>query len=605
MAFRLLKHRRHKIGAGILLGIIALLIVLSALINRYWSPILAKKVHSVVLTSSDSLYRADFSDAELHVFRGELVIYDLNITPDTEVFKRRKLQHIAPNNLFSLHVKRLVISHIHPFSLYFRRKLIIGSISLNTPELNVSYALNHVKDTVLKDRRTLWQKMSKTLHLIQIGGIFLNDVKLQYKDYSGNKLKISELKQMSLSASDLLIDSATQFDRSRLLFCKEIVAELNNYSGKTSDGLYTYKIDHLRISTLTSQLNVEGFSLKPLSSNFFNKTRDDRYTVAIDSIQLNHFDYLAYHKYRIVHGGKMIVHRGDFSLFANPNGRPATTKNQKLNSFPAIALSKLSTDVKLDSVFIKNINVHYSEYNKKSLQSGTITFGNTSGHIYKITNNKLALANNSISTIDLTTYFMNRGKLHVHFNFDLADHDAAFSYTGVLGPMDLTAISPATMPFAMVKITDGILKQFTFDVKANSHTASGQIALLYNNLKVKVLQPDSVYGLKNNLIQSLYANIFIIKHDNPDKPGDAPRTFHVNFTRPDSVAFFGSIWQTLLAGIKPSAGLNKKTEEATAEKLQQANTNKLEREKRRQERKARRAEKKLQKEKEKEQKQSN
>ncbi len=598
MAFRLQK-KHHKIGLGVLLGLIALLIVLSALINHYWSPILAKKVHSVVLSSSDSLYRADFSDAELHVIRGQLVIYNLSITPDTAVFRRLKQRHIAPNNLFSLHVKRLMLDHIHPLKLYFRHKMEISDIMLDDPEIKISYELNHKKDTVLKDHRTIWEKMSKSLHSIHIGGIYLNDVKLEYKDYSGNKLKISELKQMNLSASDLLIDSASQFDKSRLLYCKEIVAELNNYSGKTVDNLYTYKINHLKLSTLTSQLNVEGFSLKPVSSNFFEKTHDDRFSVNIDSIEIKKFDYLSYHKYRTVHASVLKVHGGTFSLYSNPHGRPSMVR-RKMNSFPQVALSNLSTEIQLDTFMIKRVNINYSEFNKKADQTGTISFDNTSGHIFNITNNKDVIAKNGFSNVNLTTYFMNRGKLHVEFNLDLVDHDAAFNYKGFLGPMDLTSLNQATMPFAMVKITDGDLKQFSFDIKSNSHTASGELELLYNNLKVKVLKPDSTYGFKNKLIASLYANIFIIKHDNPDKPGDAPRTFHLNYTRPDSVTFFGSIWQTLLSGIKPSAGVDKKTEQATQEKIQQGETNKLKRQQRREQRKQRRAEKKRKKQLEKE-----
>lgn len=600
MAFRLRK-KHHKIGLGILLGIIVLLVVLSALINRYWSPILAKRVHSIVLASSDGLYHADFSDAELHVLRGQLVIYNLSITPDTAVFRRRKLQHIAPNNLFELHVKRLMLDHIHPLKLYFSRKLEIGDIMLNSPEIKVAYELNHKKDTILKDHRTIWQKMSKSLHSIHIGGIYLNDVRFEYKDYSGNKLKISELKQMSLSASDLLIDSASQFDKSRLLYCKNIVGELNNYSGKTEDNLYAYKINHLKLSTLNSQLNVEGFSLKPISSNFFEKTHDNRFSVSLDSIELKHFDYLSYHKYRTVHARLLKIHGGSFSLSSNPNGKK-TMDDRKINSFPQIALSKLSTEIQLDTFLLKRVNISYSEFNKKSHQTGTITFNNTGGHIYNITNKPDVLAQNSRTNIDLTTYFMNRGKFHVTFNFDLADHDAAFSYKGLLGPMDMQSLNQATIPLAMVKITDGTLKQFSFDISSNSHTASGQLQILYNNLKIKILKPDSTYGLKNKLLASLYANIFIIKHDNPDKPGDVPRSFHVNYTRPDSVTFFGSIWKTLLSGLKPSAGLDKKTEAATAEKIQQGKIKKLQRQERRQQRKEKRAEKKLKKQQQKEQK---
>ncbi|HAL83160.1 MAG TPA: hypothetical protein DCO83_13790 [Mucilaginibacter sp.] len=132
-----------------------------------------------------------------------------------------------------LHVKRLTLSHIHPFKLYFQKKLDIGEIVLNEPVLNITYQLNHTSDTSLKPGRTMWQKISKNLNSIHIGNILLGDVKLSYKDYSGNKLVLSELKELNLSARDLLIDPTTQTDKSRVLFCKEIIAELNNYSGKT------------------------------------------------------------------------------------------------------------------------------------------------------------------------------------------------------------------------------------------------------------------------------------------------------------------------------------------------------------------------------------
>ena len=269
MAYKIFKRRHHKIITIVVVTVIALVLILAIFINLYWSPILAKKVRDVVLTSSNGLYKADFSDAELHVLRGSIVFYNITLTPDTAVYNQRLKDHFAPNNLVTLHVKRLILSHIHPFQLYFEHKLDISEIDLNAPELDVSYRLNHTKDTVSSDKRTVWQKISKTLHSIHIGQIFLNDVKLKYSDYSGHKVAISELKEMNLSASDLLIDSTTQTDKKRLLFCKEIVAELNNYKGTSPRGLYDYEIKHLKLSTLTSKLEIDGLTLKPVNKGKF------------------------------------------------------------------------------------------------------------------------------------------------------------------------------------------------------------------------------------------------------------------------------------------------------------------------------------------------
>lgn len=589
-------RRHHKIGAGILLSIVALILILSFFINKYWAPVLAARVKSVVLSSSDSLYNVDFSDAELHVLKGQLIFYNITLKPDTAVFNRRKKQNIAPNNLVELHLRRLIFNNIHPLALYFHHKLNIGEIILNNPELKVSYQLNHTRDTVIKDHRTPWEMISKSLKSVHIGAIYLNDVKLKYSDYSGNKVAISELKEMNLSASDLLIDSATQTDKSRMLYCKEIVFEVNNYNGQTPNGLYNYKINHLKLSTLTSQMNVEGFKLTPIKADvFFDKSHQTRYSISVDSLQLNHFDYLGYHKYRKISASKMMIKGGMLSVFGNPNGAK-DPEADRTKSFPNVALNNFTTDIKVDTIQVKRYNIAYNEFNKKSNQTGTITFNNTTGTILNVTNNKEALAKNNMSTAYVKTDFMNRGRLNVVFNFNLTDKDAAFSYKGNLGPMDLGNINSATMPWAMVKITSGTLKDFSFDVKGSSKISRGHLLLLYNDLKVKLLKPDSTYGLKGKIIETFYANLFILKHDNPDKPGGIPRSFNLTFVRPANFPFFKTIWQTLFSGIKPSAGLDKKTIEAIAVMKNNKAQKKQERLTKKALRQQRRAEKKREKE---------
>jgi hypothetical protein len=570
--------------------VIAIILVLAILINHYWSPILAKKVREVVLTSSNGLYKADFSDAELHILRGSIVFNNITLTPDSEVFKQRMKMHLAPNNLVTLHVKKLVLLHIHPFMLYFGHKLDINEIILSNPELNVSYRLNHTRDTDIKDNRTVWQKISKSLHSIRIGQIYLNDVQLKYSDYSGHKVAISNLKEMNLGASDLLIDSTTQTDKTRILFCKDIVTELNNYKGESESGLYNYEVKHLKLSTLTSEVDIEGLTLKPVNKGkFFDVSDKDRFTVQLDSLQLKHFDYLSYHKYRKITVSNMEISHGSFDLFNNPN-QTKKTETDKVRSFPNAVLRRISTNLHIDTISVKDFNVSYSEYNNKSYQTGTIRFNGTYGKLLNITNDSLSLTKNNICNIDLHTLFMNEGKLDVHFNFDLTAKDFAYDYKAHLGPMNLEAVNPATMPLAMVKITGGKVRSLDFDIKANSQTNRGTVTLLYNDLKVKLLDPDTaMQGYKGKLIASLFANIFLIKHDNPDKRGETPRSFHVNYIRPKDSPFFKTVWNTILTGIKPAAGIDDKKIASAQAQMTQQKTNKQKRLVKRAERRAKKA----------------
>lgn len=603
MAINLFKHKKHKIGLTILLVLIGIVLILTFIVNQYWSPILAKKVKNVVYTSSEGLYTIDFSDAKFHILKGELDIYNITLKPDTAVYNQRLKIHLAPNNLVELHVKRLIISHMHPFMLYFQHKLEIGRIVLSQPELNVSYQQNHLKDTVVNDRRSLYQKISGSLKSIHIGDIILGDVKLKYQDYSGNKLAISELKEMNLSATDLLIDSVSQTDKSRVLFCHDIVAELNNYAGQSGNGLYKYKIKSLRLSTKTSRLDIQGLDLKPVRPDvFFKNSQRDRFDVHLDTLRIDNFDYQGYHKYRVINASHMFLSSGSLNLSGNPKLTIRATDRER--TYPNFGLKEIRADLNIDTIDAKRINVSYTEFNHRSDQTGTIVFNNTSARVLNVTTNKEALAKNNICALNLTSYFMNRGKLDVQFTFNLTDESLPFTYKGSIGPMDLTVLNPAVMTLGLIKVNSGKLARFDFDIKADNSLSKGRVALLYNNLKVTVLKADTVNDkLKHMAIASLYANVMVLKHDNPDNPGGTPRSFYVNYERPRDYPFFKNIWHTLLTGIKPCVGLDEKMQQDVKNKIaniaikkQQRLIKKEQRKQRRAKRRARRELKKQQKE---------
>lgn len=581
----------HKISLIVTGSIIVAILILAFVVNHYWSPILASRVKKIVLTSSDSLYNVSFSDAQLHVLRGEIDIDNIVFTPDTAVYNRRKQLHLAPNNLVELRVKRLIISHMHPFKLYFQRKLDVGMVMLKEPEIKVSYELNHKKDTTTNDRRTTWQKISKTLHSIHIGEIRIGDIKLTYADYlKGDKPAITKLKEMSVAATDLLIDSTTQTDRSRMLFCRNIDVALANFSSRSPNGLYNYQIKNVELSTQTSRVKVEGLDIQPIRAEvFFDKTYHDQFRIHLDSLRLDHFDFQTYHKYRIFRVSTMTMNSGSLAITGNP--RQAPTKKDRIKSFPNIALHEVNADINIDTIRAYRVRISYTEFNQKSNKTGRINFDNTEGIITHVTTNRDSLNKNSHCVAHISSWFMNTGKLNFVLDLDLADSKGSFSYKGSLGAMKLQAVNQATMPLALVKFNSGIVNQVDFDVVANARTAKGRISALYHDLNVTVLKADTAHDrLKHMTIASLYANVMVLKHNNPDEANDPPRVAHVTYYRPDTVAFWGSIWKTILAGLKPSVGLDQKMQQTVKDQLAQQVVKKQERKIKKAERQARRAE---------------
>jgi hypothetical protein len=364
MAFKLLQHRWQKISLIVVLSLLGLTLIVALFANSYFAPKLADKIKSQVLKSSDSLYRIDIGNTDLHILRGTATLYDIKLSVDTSVYNLKKKQGTAPNNLYELQVKRLVVSHMQLLTLYFKKKLNIGRITLNAPDVIVSYHPNQKPDTAKKDKRTLWQKISKSLELINVGEIYLNDVKLKYKDYTGPKVAVSELRKLNLKATSLLIDSATQKDTSRFLFCKDIRTELYNYSSKSADGLYSFKIKSAKLSTQTARLIVTGLNLQPVDHVlFFNKVKDDRFTLRIDSAVFNKFDYNSYRKTQDLDVSNITLYKGFFEVYSNYNGPLKTT--DRLVTFPHWAIRHaVKAKINIDTLDLKRFETVYIQRNK-------------------------------------------------------------------------------------------------------------------------------------------------------------------------------------------------------------------------------------------------
>jgi len=534
------------------------------LINNIAQPIITKKLKAALAKGTDNLYTANFY-LELSILRGKAALHDLKLVPDTAVFKSLKLKNKAPNNLYNLQIVRFDVTGMSFWKMLWSKKLDIDQITIDSPRLQSRQYINEDKKLV-KDNSTLYQKIREDLKSIRVGGIQINGANYKMTNYTQGKPTSSELNKLNVKATDLLIDSATQSDSTRILFCKNIITELRSYYGTSANGLYTYKAKSLKLSTHRSQVIIAGVDIIPIAyPAFFNKSNGDRFTLHLDSVRLNNFDYETYHKDQTLKASKIEIIKGYFEIFSNYNSLPA--KTDRIVTFPNWALkNQIKADVGVDTLNIRRLEVVYKEYNKLSKQTGALRFAKTSARILNITNKKEYLQKNSIITAALSTWFMGKGKFDVTFRFNLADPAYGYSYKGHLAPLDMAAANPAVMPLALVKITSGKVKSLDFNIYGNKNQSTGKVNFLYNDLKVDVLRQDDEKTYTKKTLLSIFANGLVVSNNNPDKAGEKPRTATVIFKRPWNFPFFKTAWLALLNGIKPIAGVGDTKEDVKLKK---------------------------------------
>src|SRR5690606_31461994 len=125
---------------------------------------------------------------------------------------------------------------------------------------------------------------------------------------------------------------------------------------------------------------------------------------------------------------KLILANGKVNIF-NTNAWPKKIAN-KTGKFPHQQLQKLALDLKIDTLQLRGVNINYREFNRKTGKTGEVSFMNTRGNLYNVTNDSRTISKNHFLRAQISTMFLNRANLYVTFNFNLKDKEGAFTSTG-------------------------------------------------------------------------------------------------------------------------------------------------------------------------------
>lgn len=531
--------------------------------GNQWKPLLQQKLKELVLKSTDSLYHIEYSDFDLNVTSGNATLADFKLVPDTAVYQKLVAQKKAPDNLFTLSVKRLSIKNVGARKAYQDKILNIDNISIENPELTIINKRYSFNDTVKVGKpKTPYQIIKKIFKQLRIDSISLKDISVTYINKSNAVTKQTALKHLDIDIANVVIDSVSAKDTSRFYYTKGIEITLHDYHIATPDSLYTIALKQIYFSTAKRNMVLDKVSLTPRynRNDFYRKTgtSGDIFTLKFNQIAINDIDLQRFLREQKLYAGTMNVFNSSVSIYHN--GAYKGKKSVKIGKDPHQALQQVALDMKLNRLNIKKTDITYSETDATTLATGIISFKNTSGTILNVTNDADVKKANPFMTAHIKTSFMNAAPLQVNFKFNLNAKNGAFNYSGTLGGFDGKILDKLVKPLAMVHVQSADVQRLTFNVNANNYSGKGHLEFYYKNLNVQLLK--KVAGKtelqKQGLISKL-ANTLIIANDNPDKKGNF-RAGPVNLKRDPTVSFFSFLYQGLLDGLKPSVGFDKKTE---------------------------------------------
>ncbi len=548
---------------GILAFLILAILGIGWYYSRNWKPIVETKLKETVSKATDGLYTLKYDDLDLNVALGNVTLKNAELTPDSAVYRQMVLSKEAPNSRYHIKLAALKVRRFNIWDVIKNRKLYIKEINFDSPDIHMISERHAYNDTIQpKQSKTLYDNIKDVFSSINVRDINIDNIKFKFSKIEEGKSSDILLDSIGIKVHDILVDQASIHDTTRLFYTKMVEVEVPKFEYELSNGIYKAKFDHLIMNTRDQNVLLTKVEYAPkMSKAAYFKARNENITMAVmkfDTLRFEKLDFKELIDNQQTISQHVQIKNGSVSLY-NDKIYPKKSSS-KIGKSPQQQLMKVKQLIRIDTVFVDNVDVLYGEHSAKYNKEGIITFNHAKGTLTNVTNDSTLLAKDKFMRADLQARIMNAGLLKIQFGFDMLSKDGFHTYKGSLGRMQAPAFNKILTPLLNAEIASGNIRSISFNFQANDYRNWGDFRFDYDHLKLNLMNAiDPGMSKTKKGVLSFVVNNILINDSNPD----ANEKYHigkVNYKRVPEHTFFKTLWQSLLDGIKQCAGISKERE---------------------------------------------
>ena len=541
--------RRFRHIVLILLSILLLFIaavVVAA--NMYVEPVLRKRLHTLIVEGSDSLYNYHLGSLDADFFGGNAEVSNLQILVDSNRYYQLKKQNTLPPLVMQLDMSHAHIRGLSIFSLLFGKKIKIDEIFSKEADIRlIRYAKN--KDTAtVKDKQPLWKAIQPKIKDIVVHQIRLEGIKLLYKNAEASDAKL-QFDRCDALFKNIRIDSAVVQDTSRLGYIENFSFKLNDLKFRTSDSTYKMKAEWITYNSAQRLLQIDSFKLQPtLKEDERNDTlRKSWYTIMLDKVSFLGLRLDRYLRLDRAEADSVVFQNLVLSIFQDRKG----LKNyaSKIGHYPHQLLMKVGAVIDIKKIITRKMQVQFTERHETTREEATIQLNDINLTVDNIVNDSVLIKKNAVSTAQAEGKIIG-SPIKALFRFYLDSAEGRFDMSGHIGSVTAAQINPIAMALSNIVVPSVQITSIDFFVKGEDFNATASVQMLYNNLSLVLRKRNEETGTNSTRkFLTKILNRFALYSSNPNS-GTIRKAEGVKVARLTTQSFFGIIWKAVFAGMQ-------------------------------------------------------
>ncbi len=515
-------------------------------------PLLKKRLHTLIVQGSDSLYTYTLGNLDASLLSGQITIQNLTIVANNARYKALENASALPPLTLQLNMVRGEIDGVSILPLLFNRTISIKSIT--TKEANVRLFRHFVKSkTVERKRVPLWKSIQPSIKSISIEAINLEGIKLLYR-YADTTTDVKlQFDTCNAVFSHLLIDSAAATDPTRIGFSKEVTIQFSDLKFRSADSTSKLKAASITYSSKTRRAEINQFKLQPTLEEkeafySFFKSSQDMNVIEFERAALTNFGLDRFINDNMVSADSLLLQSPDIKIYVDKTF-PKGFKN-KIGTYPHQRLLNAAMHLAVKHVIVQAASISYTEKAARSKQEGTLTLSDLEMNIKNITNLPGFIKQNNQCDAHIAGNILGKSPIDAHFIFHLDSVNGSFQASGKITNVDAAQLNRLAVPLANVRFESFNLRELNYTLRGNDDGTAGTVGLLYDKLFLTIRKTDQETGAtKTNTFLTKIINKYTLQAANP-APGKKVRTANVRQLRLTSQGFFGLIWKSVFGGMQ-------------------------------------------------------
>ncbi|HEY6437048.1 MAG TPA: hypothetical protein VIY47_10695, partial [Ignavibacteriaceae bacterium] len=421
---------------------------------RDFEPQMKARISSLVKQASGGLYNLEIGKLEVDVIASKVVLIDAHLVPDTVLYNKLLQQKLAPADIFDIEVNSLVINGLSAPDFLAGKAVNLGTLFIDEPEIHVYHRKISYASPNEDSAKTVYEQISKDVSSIQLDTLLIKNIDFTYHNLSRNN-KQTKFNKVNVVFTGFLLDSASQYDKSRFLYAKDCRINVKDYAFNSGDSLYRLKAGEIDVQTNSKTMEIKKLRLSPRvkRKEFYEQKQHeaDIFNVDINDITIENVQWWSLLAEESFIARNATLRNGKLEIFRDKTVRDDTSS--KMGKYPHQLLMKVPFDLNIARLDVKNLDVSYEELNEKTLQTGTVLFTDISGTLTHITNMESQIRENQFCKIIASAKFLNEAPIKVEFIFDLkATKTGNFEVIAHMDNFNGEKLNSITEPLGLLKI---------------------------------------------------------------------------------------------------------------------------------------------------------